>query len=365
MVNIPISREIRLGDGKIGVLMLHGFTGSPESIKPWAESLAANGYRVHVPLLPGHGTSWQELNTKRWPEIYQAAENAFLDMQSRCERVFVAGFSVGGALALRLAQLHGSKIEGLLLCNPALFDDRPISRILKIAKHFISSTHAGPSDVHRENVPRTSYTRIPLKAWDSIKDLMADVRENLFMVDLPLMVAHSTQDHVIHPESSEFIIDNVYSVDIREIIFENSYHNVSLDYDSDSLNEESVEFIHDVLSGEIARGDGADERDLIDAEFDAIVSGLNLDTSTESTLLDEITGFREPNPRNVKLQRATKFGIASILASAAYMLMEGITGSDPLGLGGWAPALLFAGGIASLIYRTARRFDDGDDGAKL
>jgi hypothetical protein len=67
----------------------------------------------------------------------------------------------------------------------------------------------------------------------------------------------------------------------------------------------------------------------------------------------------------VKLQRATKLGIASILASAAYMLLEGISGIDPLGLGGWIPALLFAGGIASLVYRTARRFDDGDDGAQI
>jgi hypothetical protein len=251
------------------------------------------------------------------------------------------------------------------LCNPALFDDRPISKILSVAKIFISSTHAGPSDVNKENVERTSYNRIPIRAWDSVKKMMADVRDNLFMVDLPLMVAHSTQDHVIHPVSSEFVIDNVYSVDIREIIFENSYHNVSLDYDSEALNTESIEFIHDVLSGEISRGEGFDERELIDAEFEAIVSGLSLDTSTGSSILDEDNSFKAPDTRHVKLQRATKLGIASILASAAYMLLEGISGIDPLGLGGWIPALLFAGGIASLVYRTARRFDDGDDGAQI
>ena len=77
MANIPFSREIRLEGGKTGVLMVHGFTGSPASIEPWAHALNVAGYTVHVPLLPGHGTTWQDLNTKRWPEIYQAVENAF------------------------------------------------------------------------------------------------------------------------------------------------------------------------------------------------------------------------------------------------------------------------------------------------
>lgn len=243
-----MSEEIRFEGGKIGILMLHGFTGSPSSIYPWAQALHHAGYTIHAPLLPGHGTTWMDLNTKKWPEIFAAAEKSFSEIQRECDRVFVAGFSVGGALALRLAQLHGDHIEALLLCNPALFDDRPISHLLGLAKHFIRSTHAGPSDIHNEThrEPRTSYNRIPLLAWDSIKEFMAIVREDLYRVENPTLVTHSKDDHVIHSRSSEAVVAGISSQIIREVIFQNSYHNVSLDYDSDLLNQVTIEFIQTI-----------------------------------------------------------------------------------------------------------------------
>ena len=94
------------------------------------------------------------------------------------------------------------------------------------------------------------------------------------------MVAYSVNDHVVHPVCSETIIDNVFSVDIREVIFEESFHNVALDYEAEILTEESLIFIEEVLSGELSRGESADEmdqRELIDAEFEAIVAGLEIE----------------------------------------------------------------------------------------
>ena len=93
--------------GSTGVLLLHGFTGSPKSMKPWGERMAAEGHTVRVPRLPGHGTRWQDMNLTRWEDWYAEADRAFLELQKSCERVFVFGLSMGGSLTLRLAERHG------------------------------------------------------------------------------------------------------------------------------------------------------------------------------------------------------------------------------------------------------------------
>ena len=369
MVNIPNPLDIRLSGGKIGILVIHGFTGTPESIAPWAEGFHDAGLSVIAPVLPGHGTKWEDLNATTWNDWYKTVEDTFLELKKNCERVFVAGFSVGGALALRLAQIRGSEIEGLLLCNAAIFDDRKFLRALPLIKNFIPSTKTGPMDVKKSISKRMSYDRMPLRALDSLRHLWRNVEENLYLIDLPLMVSYSIDDHVIQPINSETIIDNVYSTDIREVIFEESFHNVAWDNDSDLLIEESIRFIHDVLSGEIQSGEQYDERDLIDAEFESIVSGLNLDQSTQTTYLDSIeesTHFSAPRPRNLVISQASRFSLAAIVASGLYILLEGFNGGDPLNLGGWPAILLFCGGVASFIWRTTKKHrDDEDDGAVL
>jgi carboxylesterase len=361
--------DIRFNGGKIGILVIHGFTGSPESIRPWAQGFGDAGFTVLAPVLPGHGTTVDDLNLTQWSNWYERVESAFLELKNSCDRVFVAGFSVGGALALRLAQIRGSEMEGVLLCNAAIFDDRKFLRLLPILKYLIPTTKSGAMDVKREGVIRHSYNRMPLRALDSLRKLWKVVEENLFMVDVPLMVSYSLDDHVVHPINSETIIDNVYSSTIREVIFEDSYHNVAWDNDVDVLIEESVRFVQDVLSGELDSAVEYDERDLIDAEFESIVSNLNLDASTGSTFLDQLeeaSHFAAPRPRHLNLSQGSRFSLGAILASAAYIVFEGFNGGDPLGLGGWPAVLLFTSGVASFIWRTSRRRNgDDEDGAVL
>jgi carboxylesterase len=81
--------------GRVGVLFCHGFTGSPWSLREWAQVTADAGYRVSLPRLPGHGTTWQELNVTEWRDWYGEAEQAFLELRAHCDTVFVAGLSMG------------------------------------------------------------------------------------------------------------------------------------------------------------------------------------------------------------------------------------------------------------------------------
>lgn len=112
------------GDDRIGVLLLHGFTGSPASMRPWGELLAQRSWTVRVPRLPGHGTRWQDMNITRWEDWYSEADRNLRELTSRCDRVFVGGLSMGGSLTLRLAQEHPQAISGLILVNPSVHTER-------------------------------------------------------------------------------------------------------------------------------------------------------------------------------------------------------------------------------------------------
>src|SRR5690349_5123499 len=104
--------------GDTGVLVCHGFTGTPQSMRPWAERLAADGLTVRLPRLPGHGTTWQEMNRTRWADWLAAAERSFAELVDRCDRVFVMGLSMGGALALRIAERQAPHVAGVVVVNP-------------------------------------------------------------------------------------------------------------------------------------------------------------------------------------------------------------------------------------------------------
>ena len=103
--------------GAAGVLVLHGFTGSPHSMRPLAEAFAAAGFTVELPRLPGHGTTVEDMAGYRFDDWAAAAEAAYADLAARCGQVVVAGLSMGGTLALRLAADH-PEIAGAVLVNP-------------------------------------------------------------------------------------------------------------------------------------------------------------------------------------------------------------------------------------------------------
>ena len=369
MNSIPNSDGFTLSGGKIGVLVLHGFTGSPVTIKPWAEYLNQIGYTVAAPCLPGHGTTWQDMNETTWQDLYEAVEQSFIELKSKCDRVFVAGFSMGGALALRLCQIRGSEVEGLLLLNASVHDRRWFINLTPILKYIMPSVKKGPTDIAAPNPPKHSYGRTPLKALDSLRQLWHITQRDLYLIDLPIMVAYSINDHAVDPENSMTVIDNIFSVDIREVIFEKSFHNVPLDYDVDLLNTESKLFIEDVLSGVLQRGTDFTERELVDAEFDSIISGLSLDQSAPTTYLDELDRFEEankfipPNPRWHKLDLTQRIAASTFIASGIYLLIYTVTDFEIFGL--WPAVLGVLSSIATIIWRTARKEDDLEDGASL
>lgn len=365
-VSIPNSEPFELIGGQIAILLIHGFSGSPLSVKPWAEKLHQSGFTVNVPRLPGHGSNWNEMNQTRWEEWFAEVENKFRELKSRHQRVFVAGFSMGGALSLRLATIYRNEIEGILLVNPSIGDDRLIMRLVPFLKYFIPSVKGRGTDVAAPNPPRHSYGRTPLRALHSLQKLWRVVRRDLHLIDQPLMIGYSINDHVVNPKFSEILIDNVSSMDIREVVFERSFHNVALDYDLPILVEESVNFIREVLSGNISR---RTDSELINDEFESIVSGLSLDESAPSSYLDELDNldalekYEGDNKELPTLSQTQRAALLGVVGGPIYVALVEIFNFDLLGIGFWPGLVALISGVITFFWQMKPESDPGDGSA--
>lgn len=227
--------------GRIGVLFCHGFTGSPWSLVEWAKITADAGYSVSLPRLPGHGTSWQELNLTTWRDWYDTVEEAFLELRGKCDAVFVAGLSMGGALALRLAERHREDVAGLVLVNPAVLGMRRMAAI-PLLQLVVPSAKAIGSDLTDPEVNEYAYERTPLKAAHSMMKMWVDVRACMDLVICPLLVFRSAADHVVPAASTAFVLSHASSEEITERVLENSYHVATMDRDKEQVFTESLEF---------------------------------------------------------------------------------------------------------------------------
>jgi len=228
---------------EIGVLLIHGFTGSPASMKPWGHELAEEGWTVRVPRLPGHGTKWQDANLTTWHDWYAEAERNLLDLQSRCSHVFVMGLSMGGSLALRLAELHGADITGIVLVNPAVHTERWDRHLLPVLQRFVGSFPGISNDIAKPDQDEIAYDKIPLKAAYSLSDLWQVTKSDLGKVTQPMLLLHSAVDHVVEPSNSEFILANVSSKDASEVVLQDSFHVATLDHDAPIIVRDSIAFV--------------------------------------------------------------------------------------------------------------------------
>lgn len=243
MAVLPGAEPFHHDGSDVGVLLCHGFTGTPQSLRPWGEYLADRGYSVRIPLLPGHGTTWQEMNQTRWEDWYAAVDAAFRELHEASERVVVCGLSMGGALALQLAQGHGPRISGLVLVNPAVKFEDPRTVLLPVLKHVVGSLGAIGNDVKKPGVTELAYTRTPLKAAHSQLVAWQSVVRDLPEVTQPVLLLRSPQDHVVPASSSALILSRISSLDVTEILLEDSYHVATIDNDAQRIFDESAKFI--------------------------------------------------------------------------------------------------------------------------
>ncbi len=227
----------------VGVLLSHGFTGSPRAMRPFGEHLAALGYGVAVPRLPGHGTTWQEMNRTSWPEWYAVLDNELTRLRQEHEQVVVVGLSMGGALVLRLAEERGADIAGVVLINPSVSTEDKRLGLLPFLSKVIPSFPGISNDIKKPGVDEGAYSRMPLKAAFSLSKLWKVVQADLPKVTQPVLLFRSTVDHVVEASSARRVLTSISSRDVTETLLEDSYHVATLDNDAPRIFEDSAAFI--------------------------------------------------------------------------------------------------------------------------
>ena len=231
--------------GSTGVLLLHGYSGSPASLRPMGEWLARQGYSVACPRLPGHGTDWRELAETSWQDIAEEADRALKELAGRCEVVVVAGLSVGGLLAFHLAAHHPPPaVAGVAAVNP--YVRNPIFGFLPVVKLIRRRVKGVINDIKREGQDELGYEYLPVAGVAQLDRLMDVVQKELPDVRCPVRVFLSDVDHVVPKGTVRWAFARLGSEDKELIELHESYHVATLDNDAEAIFQGTREFVERV-----------------------------------------------------------------------------------------------------------------------
>lgn len=322
MTQDPNSHGLQLFAGNVGVLILSEAATATDFASQWAYALHNSGITVQLPVLTTHAESWSDINADDLQEWLTISEQALAILKNHCTLVFIIGISMASTVVLRLSELLGEEVNGVILVEPSLPIDRFALR----------------------------------KTWRTID-------EELYLLEQPLMIFHSGGEH---EENSQAISRRVTSPFIREITLQKSFADFLI------IFEETAAFITEIADGFwLADLVPSDDNELIDAEFQSIIAGLSLDESSPSNFLDDLERpdpdehFQEPNPKLEPIHsRSRRNAIIAMILGPIYLITAAMTGFDPFGIEPWPGILLFIGGLISFFYF----LQDGeaeDDGAIL
>ncbi|MGB7980697.1 MAG: alpha/beta fold hydrolase [Candidatus Nanopelagicales bacterium] len=245
----PFAAQGSGDNARIGVVLVHGFTGSPDSTVPWARYLNERGFTVNAIRLPGHGTTWEDANTKRLVDLERAVDDAFEDMTARTDTVFLMAQSFGGALVLRVAAERADKVAGVVLVNPWVRADgvaswqKYLAPMQRFLPYLTKSLPGVASDIADPSKAEIGYDKIPVVlVADALNSCFSHLKPALSKVSAPLQLALSATDHVLATNNAELIRAEVRSP-IEEVTLDRSYHVATLDYDAEKVFASSVQFI--------------------------------------------------------------------------------------------------------------------------
>jgi carboxylesterase len=247
---LPGAEPFSSREGRNGALVLHGFTGNPQSMRPLAQAFARAGFATELPRLPGHGTTVEDMATTTWDDWAAAVDEAYGDLAQRCENVVVAGLSVGGTLTVWLASKH-PEIAGIVVINGAVASmgkpeefRAPIEALLAEGTAFIPAVG---NDIADPAANELAYEHTPVAPLLSLFDAIEALQSHLAEVRCPVLIMNAPKDHIVPAAASDHLAASVAGP-VTRITLERSFHVATLDYDKDLIEREAVEFARRVTA---------------------------------------------------------------------------------------------------------------------
>lgn len=233
----PISIE---GDDR-GVLVVHGYTSDPRSMRPVADALSRAGFTVELPLLPGHGTAVEDLIPTGFPDWLAVADAAYVGLTARCRSVAVVGLSMGGAITAWLASEHPD-VAGIACLNAIVTPPEGMRAALdELLAGGMEVIPGIGSDIAKPGVTESAYADTPLRPLLSLFEAADEFESRLGRITCPVLIVNSPQDHVVEPVNSDVLAASVAGP-VERITAADSYHVVTLDHDAPAVIEAVVSF---------------------------------------------------------------------------------------------------------------------------
>ena len=228
---------------RTGILVIHGYTGTPQSLRPLAEAMAQAGYTVALPRLTGHGTIPADMATATASEWVADVETALDWLQQSCDTLFVTGLSLGGTLTLYLAGRYPTLLAGIIPINAPVFLNQPALASFAYQRGGPAEIPGLSGDIKAPGITELSYPVVPVPTIKEAAALLKITEELLPCVTCPALLVVSREDHIVPPANGEYILGRIASEQKRLLWLEESYHVATLDNDKEQILQESLAFI--------------------------------------------------------------------------------------------------------------------------
>ncbi len=240
--NEPLYLEGSGATGKTGLLLIHGFGGSPRALQELAGRCAAAGYSVALPLLAGHGRTPEAMEASRWTEWTADVEKAYQWLKVRTDKIFVCGLSMGGTLALWVVE-HHPEVSGLVTINA--FIRHPLEWVMLVIGRFRIPRWVKPiaNDAKADGVDEKAYDRLPMRSTLELARLSRNVRSGLGSVRVPALLFSSVVDHVVPPANQRELYEALGSTEKTLVELHECYHRATMDCEKEKVFGAVLDFV--------------------------------------------------------------------------------------------------------------------------
>lgn len=252
--NPQIDPIYKRGTNGAGVLALHGFTGTPDSLRPALNALHDAGFTVSAPLLEGHGTTPEALSKTTWQDWFRSTQKAYMELNEKCSKTFVCGLSLGALLALKLAIEFPQSIAAISCLATPLYLKTWVKNLLPIVwhtplKNFWRYQKKWEIDIKDPVAKKNfwNYDHMPLSCIISLMELQNMIGRSLSKIHAPILLIHSRHDSTAPYESMNHIAAKTSSAITETVTLENSYHVITIDYEKDLVAKKLCEFFNRFL----------------------------------------------------------------------------------------------------------------------